>query len=206
MNGPMLETVPEPVHDTLGPSGAVTLAFTRRVRVGCERDFEAWMKEITGAASRQPGYLGATVMRPAHETAPPGRGHLFTAVFRFDSEAHWRAWADSPERAALLTRGDAISQPEREVQHCEGLDYWFMLPEAPAASAPPKWKMALLLTGIVFTLLQGVGPLYAPLGAFLHIRLVQLLTVATTASLVTWFVLPVATRWLRFWLFPKGGR
>lgn len=202
----MPQTAPDPVRETVDPSGAVTLAFTRRIRAGCEREFEAWMKEITGAAARQPGYLGATVMKPAYESAPPGRGHLFTAVFRFDSEAHWQAWAASPERAALLARGDAISQTEREVQHCEGLDYWFMLPDAPAATAPPKWKMALLLTGIVFTLLQGIGPLYAPLGAFLHIRLVQLLTVATTASLVTWFVLPTATKLLRGWLFPKSGR
>lgn len=188
------------------PRRPVTLAFSRHIRSGCEPEFEAWTTDIAAAASRWPGYLGTTMMRPAYEIAEPGQSHAFTSVYRFASEAEWQAWAASPERRALLVRADAISDATPETEYLDGLDYWFHLPGASARSAPPKWKMALVITILVYAMLQVNRPIFMPLGDYLPLPPVQLLSVATSVTVITWILLPAANRLLRGWLFSGSPR
>ncbi len=197
-----LKTTPMSASDAKRP---VTLAFSRRIRSGCESEFEAWVKDIAAAASGWPGYLGTTIMRPAYETGGSSQSHPFTSVYRFASEAEWQAWAASPERRALLVRADAISEPTHDMEYLDGLDYWFMLPGAMTRSAPPKWKMALVITFLVFAMLQVNTPVFMPLRAYLPLLLVQLLSVATSVCVMTWILLPAANRLLRRWLFAGRG-
>jgi len=182
--------------------GAVTLAFSRRVRPGADAAFEAWLREIAAVSARQPGHLGATVIRPG--TAAPGGARIFTVVFRFATEEAWRQWANAPERLALIERAEASSEIAQDLQQAEGLDYWFTLPGAPPEPVPEKWKLALVLTLCVYGLLQVVMLAFGPLVPTLPWRLVQFFEVGTVASLMTWFVMPAVTRQLRGWLFAPG--
>src|SRR4051812_44974433 len=83
-------------------SDPVTVTVARQVAPGREADFEEWSAELTAAASHFDGFLGAGLLRPSRVGEP------WHVVFRFDSAAHLHDWDASPQRAALLTRGEDL--------------------------------------------------------------------------------------------------
>lgn len=108
----------------------VTVTVARRVAPGREADFEEWSDELTAAASRFDGYLGAGMLRPSRVGEP------WHVVFRFDSGAHLHEWDVSAERAAVLARGEDLVHSS-DVHRVTGLETWFALPgrTAPAPDA-----------------------------------------------------------------------
>jgi uncharacterized protein len=174
----------------------VTVTVARLVAPGRESDFEAWSDELTRAAARFPGFLGAGLLQPGHVGEP------WHVVFRFASADQLRVWDDSAERARLLAAGDELVH-ETSQHRVSGLETWFALPGR-TAPAPPKWKMfAVSLVGIyslqlVFNLV--LRPI--PMPAALRIALVA---VAVTA-MMTWLVMPRVARVLQDWLYAPPRR
>jgi uncharacterized protein len=102
---------PEPPADGAGP---VTATVTRQVKPGHEAAYEEFLAGINGAARGFPGYLGEEVFRPAG-----GVGGEYRMVYRFDSPTHLRAWLDSAERAAWLSRAEPhVAGPLRAQPGC----------------------------------------------------------------------------------------
>jgi len=178
------------------PREPVTVTIARRVAPGREPDFEAFSSELTRAAARHPGFLGAGMLRPGHVGEP------WHVVFRFDSIGHLRDWESSPERAQLLAAGEELVQ-STDVHRVTGLETWFALPSR-TAPAPPRWKMfAVSVVGIYALQLVcnlALQPLHLPVA----LR-VALVAVAVTA-LMTWLVMPHAARVLQDWLYAPPRR
>lgn len=181
-------------------SSAVTAAFTRHVKPGCVEKYDAWLHEMTGMASRWPGYQGVTVVRPPHGGVRPE----YTTILRFDTDASLRAWLDAPERLALLERVAHIAdEPADEVVAEPGMDFWFTPHHAtPLTRPPPRWKMAIILTVSIFVLFNIIRQLIAPFSPYLPRLLLQLVATAVQVCVLTYFLMPWLTRRLAFWLQP----
>jgi antibiotic biosynthesis monooxygenase (ABM) superfamily enzyme len=82
--------VSEPTPSTAGP---VSVVVTSSVKMGREKDFEAWLKGTIEALTQYPGYQGANIVRPdAHSS------HEYVFIARWDSYKNALAWEKSPER------------------------------------------------------------------------------------------------------------
>lgn len=174
------------------------MTVERRIAPGREEDFERWSDELTAAGSTFPGFLGAGMLRPVR------LGDPWHVIFRFDSAEHLRAWEQSPKRLELLEQGEELIHSTR-MHKVSGLETWFALPGR-TAPPPPKWKMFLVtLAGIyVLNLLLSLAYGWAIAGWPLPLRI--LLTAVPIIALMTWVVMPRATRLLRNWLYPPPDR
>jgi antibiotic biosynthesis monooxygenase (ABM) superfamily enzyme len=194
-----MSTEPRPPAD--GSGGPVTTTVTRRVKPGHEPFYEQFLAGIIAAASRFPGHLSAEVFRP--QTAAAGE---YRVVYRFDTAQHLRAWLDSPEHAAWLQQAEPHVLGPLRRQVLTGLEAWFTLPTQPAASPPPRSKMAILTWVTIFPLITIVVIASAPLIGGLPLVVRLAVTTAVTVSLMTWVVMPRVTRLLGRWLYPDPGR
>lgn len=179
-----------------GEEGPVTVSIARKVRPGEEAAYERWISDIVAAAAAYPGHMGASVLRPGPET-----DNKYVIIYRFDTYAHCRAWEESGERRALLDQLEGMVEGEDDVKRVTGLEFWFDLPEVPAAATPSPHKMALTLTVVVYLMLSVVQWALSPVTAGLPPALALLIVVAVQVVLLTYVVMPRVTRLLKAWLY-----
>jgi antibiotic biosynthesis monooxygenase (ABM) superfamily enzyme len=182
---------------TDGAGGPLTVIATRKVRPGHEETYEAWLAEIHAETRGFPGYLGAHVVRPA-----PGTEREYTNIIRFESLATLRAWEESDVRRAWLARlpAHAVEGDARLTQR-EGMELW-ITPQTQAA--PVRWRMALVVIVVVYSLILILSPIVGFVAAKLPFLARLFLTVTVEVFLMTYVVMPRVTRWLGGWLFPQG--
>jgi hypothetical protein len=174
----------------------IHIAITRRVRPGCEAEFQEALREFFQTSFGHGGVLGASMLTP-----PPGSETREYGILRtFGSEAERDAFYNSAmfqeweQRARKLTEGEPV------YRQLTGLEAWFRSPGNP----PPRWKMA------VATLL-GVFPtslfLSWTIGQAIHawpLPLRSLVIAASMVALLTWVVMPLVIRLLHAWLHPPS--
>ena len=183
-----------PQEVTADESGPVTISVARHVVRGREADYEQWLKGITADALRFPGHMGVNVLRPTRGS------NEYISIFRFDTYEHSRAWEESGVRADWLSRLEGIVEGEDTVRRGTGLEFWFSLPELPAAHPSPH-KMAIVLVVVVFTLLLVINALLAPLTGDWPAVVRLFVTVVLQVSLMTYLVMPRVTLLLKSWLY-----
>jgi uncharacterized protein len=154
---------------------------------------------VTSAALTFPGHLGVNVLRPA------GPGRPFVLIFRFATYEQLWAWEQSAERAAWLARSLPLRAREPEKQTVGGLEFWFTPPAG--ATPPPRWKMVVVTCLALYPLANLLGFLWGPLLVGRSPWLATLLTIPITMLLMTYVVMPLATRLCAAWLYAwhEGG-
>jgi len=179
-----------------GEEGPVTVSISRRVKPGREADYESWLHGIIAAASAFPGHQGVNILRPSSQT-----GGRYVLIYRFDSWAHCEDWENSVTREDWGARLDGMVEGETHTKRVTGLEFWFDLPEVPAAAHAPRYKMAIVLIAVVFMLVFPLqiflGPVLADWPAWTR----SLLIVVIQVLLMTYLVMPRVTRALKNWLF-----
>ena len=83
-----------------------------------------------------------------------------------------------------------------------GLERWFTLPALPNIPPPPRYKMAAITLLVVYPLSLGLGAGMGPWLAPLPAPLRGLPISAVMIALMTWVVMPRATRLFKAWLYP----
>jgi len=178
---------------------SVTVCVAWKIRPGQERAFEEWLDGVGRAAAAFEGHQGLNVLRPA------GAGSSeYVYIFRFDSYAHLRAWEESDERQRWVAKAQALTAAPARKQVMTGLEYWFTLPEAPGAPAPPRAKMATITLLAIYPLSLVLPAVLAPLLEPLPALLRSLLISALLIVLMTYVVMPRMTRLFAAWLFPQA--
>jgi antibiotic biosynthesis monooxygenase (ABM) superfamily enzyme len=174
----------------------VTVVVSHPVSPEYEKEFLDWQRRINGAAAKFPGFRGAELFRPV-----PGVQEEWTVVYRFASPKDLDRWLDSDVEKELIREADHFrASTTRKFDSSFGS--WFSFGRAGAAeAAPPDWKTALsvlvaLYPTVVVLSLIITRLWYAPFWKVL------LLGNILSVSLLTWVVMPVVTRALRFWLTP----
>lgn len=175
----------------------VTVVVSRLVKPGCEQAYEQWIKGITQEAMKFEGHLGIHVIRPPTDTYPE-----YVLIFKFDQYANLKKWIDSEVRQQWLEKSEHLVQENPKVQILRGMEAWFTLPGR-QIKPPPRYKMAIILWLAVFTLLNIVPPLLAPIIGGLPPILRLLITSAIMVWLMTYLVMPFLTKLFYRWLYPR---
>jgi uncharacterized protein len=176
----------------------VTVDVIRKVKPGCEAEFETALAEILAAAESFDNHLGSNVLR-----SQEGNHTEYRIIYKFAYMSCLKHWEASPIRARLLERLNRYSLGESNVQVLTGLETWFTLPAHPSVKPPPRYKMVLMSWLVIFPLSNIIPPilqkLFAPLPPMPRSAIAALCMVA----LMTYVVMPRVTKLFAFWLYPK---
>jgi hypothetical protein len=179
---------PQPVH----------VAITRRVKPGCEGEFQAALREFFTASFTHSGVNGASMLVPSPGAISTDYGILRT----FANEQERDAFYSSPLFEAWKARVAPLTEGEPEHRQLHGLEAWFRSTERPN---PPQWKMAIatylgVVPAIMF-LSKTLGRVLATWNW--NFVLSNLVFNAFVVALLTWVVMPLITRALHRWLNSK---
>ena len=180
-----------------GPSQPVTVVIRRRVREGHRADYEAWLEAFIERASTLPGYLGVDIHRPAQGSAPE-----YVSVVSFASVEDLQAFERSDLRRRALrevipfVEGDAAWEP------LTGLEFWFAPPPGAVVPQPSRFRMALVLTAVVYGLVLSIGQLVALGLGDAPAQLRLLLTITLEVFLMVYVLMPLITKRLARFIYP----
>ena len=179
----------------------VTVVVTRRVKPGREADYEAWLHRLQAEARGLPGYLGVTTQRPG-----VGSPREYVSVLRFDSLASLRAFEGSELRTRYLAEVNDLVEADAVWKEMTGLEFWFTPPAGTVVPQPSRPRMALVMIVVVFALVLVIGAAvnatFAALPFETPYPLRLLVTISIEVVLMTWWVMPLLTRRLAFWIYP----
>ncbi len=174
----------------------IHVAVTRRVRPGCEAEFQKALREFVQKSFAHGGVLGAGMFVPL-----PGSDSREYGVLRtFGNEQERDAFYNSPLFKAWQERVKPLTEGEPVYRKLRGLEAWF---RNPGQADPPLWKMALVTyigVDIVTTLLFfAIGPFIQNWTFLIRNSAFNIVVVAG----LTWMAMPLLTRVFNSWLQPK---
>ncbi|KQO61244.1 hypothetical protein [Curtobacterium sp. Leaf261] len=175
----------------------VTVSITRLVEPDRIPEVTRWVQSGVNLANRYPGFLGSGWVRSRADSL---EWHM---LYRFADPGMLATWESSDDRLRWLDLGRDLVVESR-IEKRTGIEGWFDVPaDAPATAAPPRWKQAVSIwTGffpvnLVFTLLvTAFVPFWGAVPVFPKV----LVTTLILTPIMTYWVLPLATRLLRPWL------
>ncbi|MBM7476752.1 antibiotic biosynthesis monooxygenase [Curtobacterium herbarum] len=181
----------------------VTVSITRLVEPERIPEVTRWVQSGVNLANRYPGFLGSGWVR---STARSREWHM---LYRFADHDSLSTWENSDDRLRWLDLGRDMVVESR-VEKRTGIEGWFDVPQdAPASSAPPRWKQAVSIwlgffpVNLVFTVLVGwLLPSFAHLAALPRV----LVTTLVLTPIMTFWVLPFVTTLIRPWLLAPPRR
>lgn len=175
----------------------VTVIREIRVRPGAEGRFELLMGALMAEATRQPGHLGATVLRPRGEHE---RHYRF--VYKFERRSHMNQWHASPLRASLFEPISELIEWDRFSEY-PGLETWFDLP---AELKPTKWRTTLLSWAAIYLLVVAGSYALRATGLKLPIPVAAFILTAVIVPLVAFIIAPAMGRVFGAWLHAGNSR
>jgi len=190
--------------------GPVTVIVTRKAKKGKIREFEEWMDGVTHAATKFEGHMGVNIIRPSAISNPE-----YVIIFRFNTYENLARWENSEIRTDWLNKSKAVTEGEPKVEKQSGLEFWFTPSpgsaatgegnnaSAAAAMPPPRYKMAMVVTSIIFVLASTLLPQIREVTIGLPALLSTLVGVTIMVILMTYVIMPFVTRLLRPWLYRK---
>lgn len=181
------------------PDYPLTVVISRRVKSGKETEFEALSAEMTTRASHFPGYLGATMFRPASADDPEYR-----IVFKFAGQAALSDWEQSPERLEVLQQIEQLLITPSERETVSGIVSWFTLPGHNPVQPPPRYKMTLVSWLALYPAVTVIFFLFGDWLAAMPLAIRTLLVTASVMLLMSYVLMPRMTRWFSRWLYPTS--
>ena len=176
----------------------IHIAITRRVRPGCEAEFQAALREFFQTSFAHDGVLGASMLTP-----PPGSDSREFGILRtFANGTESDAFYESPMFKAWEERARTLTEGEPEYRELHGLEAWFRSPHNP----PPRWKMAMVTLLGVYPVSLLIGVTLSSTLKKLPLPLNLLVVSAIIVSMLTWVVMPLVTRLLHGWLNPSSQK
>lgn len=170
----------------------IHVAITRRVRPGCEAEFQQALREFFQSSFSHEGVLGASMLIP-----PPGSDSREFGILRtFTSEAERDAFYASPLFQAWEQRARQLTEGEPEYRQLHGLEAWFRSPHVP----PPRWKMAVVTLLGVYPVSLAIGYWLSPVLRDLPLPANLLVVSALIVACLTWLVMPALTKLFHHWL------
>ncbi len=176
----------------------IHIAITRRVRPGCDPEFQAALREFFQTSFAHGGVLGASMLTP-----PPGSDSREFGILRtFANEKERAAFYESPMFKAWEERARTLTEGEPVYRQLHGLEAWFRSPHHP----PPRWKMAMVTLLGVYPVSLLIGIVLSATLKKLPLALNLLVVSAIIVTMLTWVVMPLITRLLHGWLNPPSPK
>ena len=177
----------------------VTGMYTARVKPHKIAEYREWLTGINGAVKERPGFVSVDVI------SPDGDGTEFITLVKFSGCEHLKSWNESDCLKEWLSKLPPMLAADSISQERVGLEIWFDRPNSPTPIAqPPYWKRVAIGVICVFPLILILRSLLSPITVHLHVHAALLLNVIVLSSLLTYPVMPLATRLLRNWLYAQS--
>jgi uncharacterized protein len=173
----------------------IHVAITRKIKPGCEAEFQAVLKEFFTASFGRVGVHGASMLVPPSGSPSPEFGILRTFANTrerddFYASPMFQAWE---ERIKPLIEGEAV------YRELNGLEAWFRSPQNP----PPRWKMALLTWVAVWPVSMAVPAALNPLSGRMPNFIFAGVAAGGIVLVLTWVAMPLLVKLTKGWLHPK---
>ena len=169
----------------------VTVTVARVVRPDRREAFERWAEDVLAIASRFPGNLGASLLRPG-----PGSSE-YHLVYRFEDDESLAAWERSSERRSALAHVEEMVDDARYAR-VAGLESFFTRPAKPG----PRWRMTVLTVAAVFAITSMLQLFVMPHLAAVPWGLRLLGSAVVVVLLLGHVLMPALTRLFAGWLHP----
>jgi uncharacterized protein len=176
----------------------VTICVLRSAKPGKEKEFEQVVSSMIDSAMEFPGHLGTNIFRPIDAENPEYR-----IIFKFDHISNLKRWEESEIRQRWLELVEPLSQGIANVEKLTGLETWFTLPTKKAIIPPPRYKMAFITWLAIFSLINIINFLFAPILNPLPPLIRTFILTACLVSLMTYIVMPQMTKLFAKWLYPR---
>lgn len=174
-------------------SALIHVAITRRIKPGCEVEFQKALTEFFKTSFAHTGVHGVAMLTP-----PPGsHSNEYGIIRTFASEEERRSFYASPLFLAWKEKVAPFTEGEPTYKDLHGLEAFF---RGQTASDPPRWKMAVatylgVVPVTIFTS-QTVGRVLKDQ----NFLVANLIGNAGVVFLLAWVVMPLITRILKRWL------
>ena len=124
-------------------------------------------------------------------------------MLQFESVEALRLWEESPERQRWLQKVEEVAHPAKLATHVTtGLESLFADGRGRLTPVrPPRYKMALVLTCVIYTLLLSLRPLLSGFLVGWPDYLSALVLVSTQVLLMIYLIMPAVTRVFAGWLY-----
>ncbi|MCP5052887.1 MAG: antibiotic biosynthesis monooxygenase [bacterium] len=190
------------MNDIHQESEMVTLIISKQIRPGRIKEYEEWVKGINQAVKQFEGFLGVDVIRPRDPVHQE-----YVTIVRFNRYKNLKQWQDSSTCREWLEKSRHLVIAESYRRHASGVELWFTLPpNMPQKPQQPKYYKKVLL-GIlaVYPLLLLMNIFVRPYLKDLPYLLGLFISVLAVSALMAYPLLPLLTRLLDFWLYPKSN-
>jgi len=187
--------------------GPVTFAIARRAKSGKTEEFERWLDDIIHEAMKFKGHMGVNIIRPTNMSNPE-----YVIILRFDNFENLEKWEKSEIRKKWIEKGKDLIEGKGKMEKQTGLEFWFTPASARASTSveqqqqqqqPPRYKMAIVVIGIIFVLVSTLLPQVQQATLGLPVLLSTFVGVTIMVLLMTYVIMPSVTRLLRPWLVKK---
>ena len=178
----------------------VTTMYTALVKPDKVPEFKVWLAGVNAAVKRRPGFVSVDVITSKHGELPE-----YITLVKFDRCENLKSWNESSELAKWIEQLPQFLVIPSHMQERVGLELWFDRPTSNIPlSQPPYWKRVAIGVMCVYPLVIFLGWVLTPVTQYLPSKLGLLVNVITLSSLLTYPVMPTATRLLRNWLYPRN--
>src|SRR5262249_28387348 len=173
-------------------SEAVKMVLDWRLRPGAQPRFEPMLQELVAHAGRADGLEGSSVF-----TA----GDRYLLLLRFNGHPDRERWRRAPGVVERFAANAPLVAEAEQPQRRTGLETWFTLPGQGGAPPPPAWKMALVTWIALLPQVLLLALVVPPMPLVMNVAV----TTAIPVAMLTWVVMPRATRLLARWLYPRSA-
>ena len=177
----------------------VTMMFSNRVKPNRISEYELWLRGIHLEAKNFEGFLETNIIKPVDTESTE-----YISLVKFDSQENLTKWRGSSIEAEWLAKLTDLIEESADMQQASGLEIWFNRPKVlMSAASPPFWKQVVLGVITVYPTILILNFLLKPITGDLPWLVSLFISVVILSSLLTYPVMPFATKLLRSWLYPK---
>ncbi|GAA5508978.1 antibiotic biosynthesis monooxygenase [Novipirellula caenicola] len=176
-----------------------TIFVTALPKAGREREWEQAIGDLIRTSLSFPGHLGSLVLRPQQSG-----DRYYRVISKFDSVENMQRWHHSDQRKEKVSRLQPLERKPADIHHLTGLETWFELPHPSGSdsSAPPKYKMAIVVWIAVYAAVLPLVGFLKPYAAPLPSAIGSAGIAAISVAMMTWGIMPFLTWLFQRWLYP----
>lgn len=183
-----------------GKGQIATNIISEIVKPGHQGEFEQWSRQINGVVSKQNGFIGLDILRPRDQN------HLeYIIIVRFENHHSLKSWLTSETFKRIFAKAQPFLISHRSQQQSGGIEQWFELPEHEIhqIKKPAFYKLVVMGVLAVYPLVLLANLFVGALTKKLPYPVAILISVVFISILMTYPVMPLISKILSPWLYPK---
>lgn len=181
-------------------SKSVVEVFVTQVSPDKIADYRAWSARMHQVEAKFPGFQRAYVQAPSQD-----KGGNWITMLQFDTVENLDYWLNSPERQQVLQESATFVTSLENHRIISPFSGWFNGEEA-AEESSPVWKQTMIILLVLYPIVMLELKYLFPLLGMLNSSFSTFIANAISVSLISYPMMPIAIKWLGWWLSPRLPR